>query len=110
MNQEKRVSPKKKRCVLEGYYFLHRYRSGDQQAATETGGQDPPGAAPGGGEGGSRRGSHRASKGELDLKAQIEKQKELQQQVSSQAKTRTSSAPTSPMKEGKRASFFGKVS
>ena len=89
---------------------FHRYRSGDQQAATETAGQESPAGPPGGG-GVGRGGSNRASKGELDLKAQIEKQKELQEQVSSQAKARTSSAPTSPMKEGgKRASFFGKVS
>ena len=68
-------------------------------------------AAPlGTGTGGSRRGSHRASKGELDIKAQIEKQKELQQLASSQAKARTSSAPTSPLKEkNTKASFFGKV-
>ena len=67
-------------------------------------------AAPLGTGTGSRRGSHRASKGELDIKAQIEKQKELQQLASSQAKARTSSAPTSPLKEkNTKASFFGKV-
>ena len=68
------------------------------------------GAAPLGTGTGSRRGSHRASKGELDIKAQIEKQKELQQLASTQAKARTSSAPTSPLKEkNTKASFFGKV-
>ena len=45
----------------------------------------------------------------LDLKAQIEQQQQLQQQASSAAKARTSSAPTSPMRD-KKASFFGKVS
>jgi len=51
-----------------------------------------------------------APPGDLDVKTQILQQQELQKQASAAAKTKGNSAPTSPMKDGKKASFFGKVS
>ena len=50
-----------------------------------------------------------APPGDLDVKTQILQQQELQKQASAAAKTKGNSAPTSPMKDGKKASFFGKV-
>ena len=72
-----------------------RYQSGDQTPGSETGG--PTTGAP------------VAPPGDLDVKTQILQQQELQKQASAAAKSKGNSAPTSPMKDGKKASFFGKV-
>ena len=71
-----------------------RYQSGDQTPATEAAGPTEGAKVP---------------PGDLDVKSQILQQQELQKQASAAAKSKGSSAPTSPMKDGKRASFFGKV-
>ena len=75
--------------------FSCRYQSGDQTPASEVGGPTTGGAM--------------APPGDLDVKTQILQQQELQKQASAAAKTKGNSAPTSPMKDGKKASFFGKV-
>ena len=75
--------------------FYCRYQSGDQTPASEVGGPTTGGAM--------------APPADLDVKTQILQQQELQKQASAAAKTKGNSAPTSPMKDGKKASFFGKV-
>ena len=75
--------------------LYYRYQSGDQTPGTETAGPAAGGTT--------------APPGDLDLKTQILQQQELQKQASAAAKAKGSSAPTSPMKDGKKASFFGKV-
>ena len=74
-------------------HFCFRYQSGDQTPGSETGGPT---------------GGPAVQPGDLDVKAQILQQQELQKQASAAAKTKGNSAPTSPMKDGKKASFFGK--
>ena len=71
-----------------------RYQSGDQTPASESGGPT---------------GGQMAPPGDLDVKTQILQQQELQKQAAASAKVKGSSAPTSPMKDNKKASFFGKV-
>lgn len=74
--------------------FYCRYQSGDQTPASETGGPTGGSVVP---------------PGDLDVKAQILQQQELQKQASASVKAKGNSAPTSPMKDTKKASFFGKV-
>ena len=69
-------------------HIFCRYQSGDQTPASEVGGPTTGGAM--------------APPGDLDVKTQILQQQELQKQASAAAKTKGNSAPTSPMKDGKR--------
>ena len=75
-------------------FVAFRYQSGDQTPASEKGGEMVTSMPP---------------PGDLDVKTQILQQQDLQKQTAAAAKAKGSSAPTSPMKEGKKASFFGKV-
>ena len=76
------------------FFVVFRYQSGDQTPASEKGGEMVTSMPP---------------PGDLDVKTQILQQQDLQKQTAAAAKAKGSSAPTSPMKEGKKASFFGKV-
>ena len=82
-------------AIYKQSYLFFRYQSGDQTPASEVGGPTTGGPM--------------APPGDLDVKTQILQQQELQKQASAAAKTKGNSAPTSPMKDGKKASFFGKV-
>ena len=79
---------------LNFFQSCFRYQSGDQTPASEAAGPTEGAKVP---------------PGDLDVKSQILQQQELQKQASAAAKSKGNSAPTSPMKDGKRASFFGKV-